>query len=229
MYARLGFLHTIQKTVKGYTRSKLETVVKQLAVVLPLIQNEIRANLIPGGVLGLPYFVGTLISGILAEFINPNVMPTQPIVGAVGTLDATTRVPLNILDTCLIRLETEGLLYTEEQIRERIAKRIEAEKVAVLRRMDNMTPEEKRVTLMNQRLGLKEYAVGGTKAIFLLNEDQYERERIQRGEMGLATEFGATGEMAEAMQQFANEEAYGGGGDGAEGGYDNVQMDADDY
>jgi hypothetical protein len=50
-------------------------------------------------------------------------------------------------------------------------------------KLDNMSPERKAVELLNKRLGLGDWAVGGSKAIREHNEDQYERERRERGEM----------------------------------------------
>jgi hypothetical protein len=94
--------------------------------------------------------------------------------------------------------------------------RAEAEKVSMINRLAKMTPEEKKVELMKKRLGLGDWAVGGTKAIYQYDPEQYERERAQRSEMGLA-EFGGVPGGADD---------YGGGG---EGGYDNDQMAADDY
>jgi hypothetical protein len=80
----------------------------------------------------------------------------------------------------------------------------------MINKLAKMTPEEKKVELMKKRLGLGDWAIGGTKAIYQYDPEQYERERAQRAEMGLGEEVA-------------------GGGAGAEGGYDNDQMAADDY
>jgi hypothetical protein len=90
-----------------------------------------------------------------------------------------------------------------------------------------LSPEEKKVELMKKRLGLGDWAVGGTKAIFSLDPDQYERERVQRIEMGVGDFVAGDGVAAAAAA--INDEKFGGGGAGAEGGYDNAQMEADDY
>jgi hypothetical protein len=79
-----------------------------------------------------------------------------------------------------------------------------------------LTPEEKAVAKMNKKLGLKEWAVGGTKAIYAYDPEQYERERVQRLEMGF-TDFMPVGDVRIA------------GDAGAEGGYDNAQMAEEDY
>ena len=117
--------------------------------------------------------------------------------------------------------------FSEDQIRDMIARRIEAEKMTFINRLDRLTPEEKKVELMKKRLGLGEWSVGGTKAIFSLDPDQYERERVQRIEMGVG-DFVMEAEAA-AAAALLNDENFGGGGAGAEGGYSVDQMMADDY
>jgi hypothetical protein len=216
--AHLGYLDSLSKRVAGFTLAKLQQARDRLALVLPILKEEVRATFLPGGQFGLSYLVSCLILGILSEFIDPNRVPQSTTEGI--TVDAGARAPIQVLDICLGRLQIEGLNFTEQQIRDMIARRAEAEKVAMIGRIASMTPEEKKVELMKKRLGLGEWAVGGTKAIYAYDPEQYERERGQREVMGLA-EFGAVA--------GAPDEDYGGGGAGAEGGYDAEQMAADDY
>ena len=71
------------------------------------------------------------------------------------------------------------------------------------------TAEEKAAELINKRLGLGDWAIGGSKAIREHNEQQYERECRERGEMvGLV-------EGAQAADETE--------------GYDNAQTGDDDY
>ena len=230
LHDHLTYLTQLKKYVKGYTSLKLMEAKKQLARILPILQNEIRSTVIPGGTQGTPYIVGTLLIGILGEFINPNITPTASAEGTGelgGSYEPTARVPLNILEVCLSRLQLEGLNFSEDQSRDMIARRIEAEKMTFINRLDRLTPEEKKVELMKKRLGLGEWSVGGTKAIFSLDPDQYERERVQRIEMGVG-DFVMEAEAA-AAAALLNDENFGGGGAGAEGGYSVDQMMADDY
>jgi hypothetical protein len=223
MQGRFSFLGTLQRSTQGYALVKVDAARKQLAACMPILQKHLRPNLVPGGAVGMRYLAGTLIAGVLADFINPNVISTTGTEGArLGgqVVDKTARLPMGILQVCLQRLRTEGLNYTQDQIKELLAKRVEAEKMAVFRRWEAMTPEEKAVNKRNQKLGLKEYAVGGTKAIYRLDEAQYERERGERAAMGIPEGFVEGDELRGAMQQFLHEENYGGGGFGAEAGYD---------
>ena len=223
----LSYLSALKKHVKGYTQIKLEQAKRQLSAVLPILQNEVRANLIPGGERGLSFLVGSLVIGIMAEFINPNRVPSG-LVEQGGAFEPTARVPLTILEVCLSRLNLEGLNLSEEAIRDMIARRNDAEKITFINRLDRLTPEEKKVELMKKRLGLGEWAVGGTKAIFALDPDQYEREREQRIEMGLGDFVTDADAVANARALLADD-ADGGGGAGAEGGYTVDQMAADDF
>lgn len=222
------FMGQLQKRVTGYTATKLRWTKDRLAQVIPKLQTAIRAPFFPGGAFGTPYFVGALLGGILAEFMDPNSIPSIgaaegiPAV-AVGTLDTSARAPLQIVDMCLHRATVESLNFSEQQIRDLIAKKNEAEKLVFIGRFDKLSPEEKKVELMKKRLGLGEWAVGGTKAVYAYDPEQYEREREQRIDMGLGDFL-----PPETGGGF-DDDAMGGGGAGAEDGYDNLQTREDDW
>ena len=227
MDRHLNYLNALKKTVKGYTEIKLKQACLQLQATLNLIQDNIRAQLMIGGALGSNYVVGALITGILAEFINPNVVPSG-VSGTGGTIETTSRAPLNILEVCFSRMQLEGLNLTEDRIKELIDYRNDAEKIIFVTRQGKMTPDEKKADLMMKRFGLGQWAVGGTKAIYTLDSDQLDREREQRIEMGLGDFVLDSADAAHAAA-LIQDDAFGGGGAGAEGGYDNEQTAADDW
>jgi hypothetical protein len=225
--SHLAYLNVLRKTVKGYTELKLKQAQSQLTAALHLIQKEIRAKMIPGGADGSRYIVNVLIVGILGEFINPNVVPGG-LGGTGGAVEATARAPINILEVCFSRLQLEGLNFTEDEIRDLIARRTDAEKILFVTRQDKMTPEEKKSDLMMKRLGLGSWAIGGAKAVRTMDPDILDREREQRIQMGLGN-FALDADAAAHAATILNDEEYGGGGAGAEGGYDVEQTGADDW
>jgi hypothetical protein len=225
--AHVAYLNQLSKHVKGYTKIKLEQAKTVLAAVLPVIQNSVRSTLVPGGSKATPYIVAALVAGILSEFTTPNVVPVSAGGGSAG-YDATARVPINILEICLSRFQLEGLAFTEDEIRNLIAQRVEAEKMTFINDLDKMSPEEKKSELMMKRLGLGKWSIGGTKAITTLNPEQLGREQAKRIEMGFG-EFITDEATAAHAQALLSEEEFGGGGAGAEGGYENQQMSPDDY
>ncbi len=225
--AHLEYLQKLARVVGGYTAVKLEQARRQLAALLPVIQNEIRAYLVPGAAAGATYLVGGLITGVLGEFINPNVVP-DGVSGTGGRVETTARVPINILEVCLSRLQLEGLNFTEDEIRDLIALRTNAEKDLFVKSQNGMTPVEKKADLMMKRLGIGKWAIGGTKAVSTLNPEMLELEREQRIQMGLG-DFVTNQDDAARATALINDEMYGGGGDGAEGGYENAQEAVDDF
>jgi hypothetical protein len=158
----------------------------------------------------------------------PNVVPVAAQGGSSAGYDATARVPINILEICLSRFQLEGLVFTEDEIRNLIAQRVDAEKMTFINDLDKMSPEEKKSELMMKRLGLGKWSIGGTKAITTLDPEQLEREQAKRIEMGFG-DFITDEATATHAQALLREDEYGGGGAGAEGGYDNEQMGSDDY
>jgi hypothetical protein len=74
-----------------------------------------------------------------------------------------------------------------------------------------MTPEQKAAELLKKKLGMGDWAVGGTDAIWKYNSNQYERERAERGEMQGLIEGAVPADEA-----------------GREAGYSNEQTAADD-
>jgi hypothetical protein len=198
------FVVDLKKGVAGLTVAKLKWARNRLADVLKILKTTIRGSYIPGGNIGLRYFTSALVGGILEEFINPNIRPPD----LDGDFESTdTRAPIHIFDTCVKKLVQEGMNFSDETIRDMINKRNEKEKNLFIARFDKLTAEEKASMKVMKKLGLGEWAVGGTKAIYAYDADQYGMERNQRAEMG-----------------FGEGEAVTGAD-----GYDTVQMGEDDY
>ena len=199
----LAYMDELKKRMNKNTTAKINDMKKKLAAALPLLQ-EIRTPLLPGGSIGLPYLLQAMVMGMFAECANPNNIPEE----SGSSSDA--RMAQQILSICLGRFRAEGMNFTQAEIQSMIAKRDEVEKMRIIGKFDRMSPEEKAAELINKRLGLGQWAVGGTDAVWKYSDAQYERERVERGEMvGLAADAGADV--------------------GAEAGYSNEQVGEDDY
>jgi hypothetical protein len=173
---------------KGFTLLKLRWARSRLAEAIRFLKTAVRGPYIPGGGVGVPYLTVALLGGILSEFMNPNVVPPGGGEGAAA-VDTGARAPIQILDVLVQKLRGEGLNFTPEQIREAIEDRTRRENAIFTRKYDNMTPEQKQVEKMKKKLGLGEWAVGGTAAVYRYDEAMYEFERKQREAMGLGALF----------------------------------------
>lgn len=210
------YITIMNQKIKGFAKSKILYGIDKLSNVLNVFQTQIRGPLLPKGNIGVPYLLKTAVVGILYELINPNIGFPDTYAVEEATKD-TGSLPREILIELLTRYNSERFELTEDEMRIAIAKRNEQEKVLFINKLDRMTPEEKRQEQLNKRLGLGDWARGGSKGIYAFDPEQYDFERDQRAQMGL---FDASDV---AVQQQMNAEMA------MDSGYDNEQINADDY
>jgi hypothetical protein len=148
--------------------------------------------------------------------INPNIGFPDTYATDLSEID-TGLLSKEIIGELLTRYDSETFKLTEEEIRLAIAKRNEKEKVLIINKFDVMTPEEKRQELLNKRLGLGDWARGGSKGIYSFDPEQYDFERNQRIQMGIFD----PNDMAINQAQM-NEQQM-------DSGYDAQQINEDDY
>lgn len=208
LFKHLEYMDELTKQMDKVTKAKVEDARKKLIVCIPLLQEHVRTPLLPGGAIGMPYLLQAMVMGIFAELANPNIIPKG--VGKADAMDA--RGAMKVLSICLGRFRIEGLNFTRDEIRALIARREEVEKMRIISKFDRMTPEQKAAELLKKKLGMGDWAVGGTDAIWKYNSNQYERERAERGEMQGLMEGAPPADEA-----------------GREGGYSNEQTAADDF
>ena len=187
--AHVHYLGDLKKSYQGLVKAKVMHLRNQLMAILPLIQREVRMPLLPGGSIGLPYLLKAVFLGMFSEFVNPSIIPEGMDMHVIpGASDIQARGSMQILRICLGRYKVEGMMYSTDEIRSMIARRNEVEKTRLVNKFKGMSDEEKAVEKLNKKLGLGDWAVGGTDAIRIYNPEQYERERREREEMGIVGE-----------------------------------------
>lgn len=204
----------MEKTV-GFAKSKIEYAIEQLSNVVNIFQKKVRAPLVLGGSIGIPYLLKAAVASILRDMMDPNKI--NPLNMAENTsLDNTARVPTIVFNSLIEKYRLERFKLTDEDIRVEIAKRDEKERMLIISKFDRLTKEEKAVELLKKKLGIGDWAVGGTKAIYAYNPEQYERDREQRMEMGF---------MDNALQQAMTENYFY----EANASYDRTQTAEEDF
>ena len=195
-----------------FIRAKMQEVVDRLSIVIPTFITILRPTIVKGGNLACEYLQRVIVSGIFAEFVMPNHVPSnQPeLVAPTSATTIPAKMPAKILQACILKYKQEGLAYTQEQIREMIQDRIEKEKAKIIRDKEEMTPEQRKLDNLLQRYGMGKWAVGGTKAIWRFDPNQYVSEKEAMAAAGI-TRFG------EQMDVYERD-----------GGYDVVQTAEDD-
>ena len=167
-----------------------------LLKILNLVyKNKIRPIIVPGRDITLVYIQRILLYGPLSTLINPSDIPvatmqynmqdiqfTNPVT-SIG--DTSMKYLLELVALTLHKFNKERLTFSDQEIKEKLAIRDEKEKANIIAQYSKLTDEERAVELMNQRLGLGKYAVGGTKVIYSYDKEYYDIERQKRVDAGI--------------------------------------------
>lgn len=222
----------IHKPKLEFARSKLRYFIKQLSVLLPY-KNSIRPIVIPGRSNTLEYIQRSILYGTIGTLLNSDDIPSDTVITSsiknIG--DPSIQYIRNLLVSILTKYKNERLSYDDQQIKDLIAIRDEKERVNVVNEFNKLTDEERVIELMNKRLGLGKWAVGGTKLIYAYDKDYYDLERQKRISAGIIDVPGLG--QGEDMMPLGREHdefgmpVYDDAYYEEEGGYDHNEQDMD--
>jgi hypothetical protein len=157
-----------------------------LSALLPY-KNSIRPIVIPGRSNTLEYIQRSILYGTIGTLLNSDDIPSDTVITSsiknIG--DPSIQYIRNLLVSILTKYKNERLSYDDQQIKNLIAIRDEKERVNVVNEFNKLTDEERVIELMNKRLGLGKWAVGGTKLIYAYDKDYYDLERQKRISAGI--------------------------------------------
>jgi len=233
----LAFLISNKGVISGdtiqFAKLKLDDYLAQVSALLPSM-NRVRPSVIPGRGDALVYIQQAFLYGPLSMLLDSSRVPEsvgyQSAMSAM--LDQSIEFLLRMINSSLNKYKREYLSFNAKEIKNLIAIREEKERVNVIRDFDKLSDEERQVELMNKRLGLGKWAVGGTKLIYAYDKEYYDLERQKRIAAGIIDFPGrGDGEMdapagraydAEGFPQHDEDEYE------RDGGYDNNQHADDD-
>ena len=194
--------------VTPWLKAKVDTFIAQVRPILNKLE-ILRPLQIPGGKQTYEYFLKFCLYAPLTNLADPGVLPMARDTEVPSHVEPDALFPAKFISSMLNRFKAEGLKLTPEQIREMIAVRKEEEKANILKKMTKMARAEKDIVKIQMKLGLGEWAVGGTKAIYAYDTDQYDKEREQRAQAGIVD-----------FHEFGQETGQGYGAAQAQGTYD---------
>lgn len=212
-------------------RKNIKYLIDQFVAIMPF-KHILNRDYIPGNEVSLNYIKKIIFMGPLYVFIRSfNI--TFNITDSENKIKiAFSNFYSHILNLLFIKYNNEKLSYDDDKIKLLIAIRDEKERVNVVKQFNDLSDEERAIELMNKRLGLGKWAVGGTKLIYSYDKDYYDLERQKRLDAGIIDFPGSSDgnlnmpegrehdEMGIAIYTDAEIEA--------EGGYDNNQHADDD-
>lgn len=205
----------IKKETMVLARSKLQYYLKQLSAMLPY-KNKLRPILVPGREHTLGYFQRAIFYGTLGSLVDPSFVPADRAADApMATLGPSAILfLLRMMMASFEKYKKESLSFNDKQIKDLIAVREERERVNVVEQFNQLDAEQRKVEVMQRKLGIGKWAVGGTKVIYAYDKDYYDQERKKRLDAGLIDFPGLTDGPAAVPS-------------GEEEGYDNAEEDQD--
>ena len=178
-------------------RAKLDYYLQQMSEILPY-KDKIRPLSVPGRQFTLSYFQSVLLYGplgmMMSSFHLPEGAKGKSAVRELG--NPSIQYLLGLIQTALDKYQKERLSFNDQEIKNRMAIRDEKERVMVVKEFDKLTDEERAIELMNKKLGLGKWAVGGSKLIYAYDKDYFDVEREKRIAAGIIDFPGmSTGEL----------------------------------
>ena len=164
--------------------AKVDTVLQQTRATLDALMS-LRPLQIPGGEQTFGFFMKMCLYAPLANFADPNVQPLTVAEAPSSQVEQHALFPARFISEMAARFKVEGSHLTPEQIRELIAERNEKEKANIIKKMNDMSRAGKDIEKIKIKLGIGEYAVGGTKAIYAYDQERYDIEREERAQAGI--------------------------------------------
>lgn len=204
---------------------KLEHFIEVASKLLEF-KERIHPGIFPGRDYSLKWIQKAIVYSMINFLVDPNVNVLTASGGVAGEQGQSTEILMKFVRDSLDKFNIEQLSYNDDQLREQIMIRNEKEKADIITMFDTMGEDEKAVELMKKQLGIGRWAVGGTKAIWGYDIDQYERERDERARAGII-DFPGYG--PDQVPELGGREldANGYPVHGAEDGYDFTQTSED--
>lgn len=205
---------------------KMNLFVERASALLSF-KESIHPGIFPGREYSLKWIQKAIVYSMLRDLVDPNVPAFTQEGGIAAEQGQSTSILMNMVADSLIKFDREQLSYNDEELKEKIQIRNEKEKADIISMFDRMSEEEKVIEQYKKQLGIGRWAVGGTKAIWGYDIEQYERERDERARAGII-DFPGYGPNDVPELAGRQLDAFGYPVHGAEDGYDHTQTNEDD-
>ncbi len=180
----LDNFHTEQN---AYALAKLDLFVKQISTACSILRT-LNARNVRGGNYVLMYIAQYIIFKPLADMINPNVVPDElkGLASQKSFIDRSAPLLIQAVKKAMALFKTEYLALTPEDIKILLRVRAEKETDQFIKRINDMSENEKFVEMQNKLLRTGRYAIGGSEAIYKYDPEYAAREALERQAAGIA-------------------------------------------
>ena len=173
-----------------------------------------------------------LFFGPIGELIDPDFVPIDEEEEQIPDPGRSDSYLQEFIKGCVEKYKAERLSYNPEVVKQRIEEANEREHQRFIDKIDKLPPHLQKVELEKKRIGAGDWAIGGTKAAYAYDQDQWEANRqVMGGNYAAISTWSPDGELpvgAEGYDPTGYNEGPPGYGRGDEGGYDVAQPNDDD-
>ena len=170
-----------------YALAKLDLFVKQVSAAHSLLRN-MNARNVRGGNYVLMYLAQYLIYKPLADMINPNIVPDElkSLASQKTYIDRSATLLIQAAKKAMALFKAEYLALTPDDIKILLRVRAEKETDLFIKRINDMSENEKLIEMQNKLLRTGRYAIGGSEAIYKYDPEYARREAFERQAAGIA-------------------------------------------
>ena len=158
----------------------------------------------------------------LADMVNPNVVPEDlsSIASKKSYIDRSGALLIQAVRKAMALFKTEYLALTPDDIKILLRVRAEKETDLFIKRINDMSENEKFVEMQNKLLRTGRYAIGGSEAIYKYDPEYAAREALERQAAGISDFKVVEGEEFAIL--YGNEARHPGRLEQREAGYGDV-------
>jgi hypothetical protein len=213
--------------LRGLLLRKVIFFIEQLRILCTDVFPKLRAMTTPGGTQVVEYIVRACIMGPVDCLLDPQFIPELPsylmtkvddeLGGDTDPKSESITTLYKAFGQALLKYSKGSSVPSEEEIRLILEQRAEAERDKFVKKLDKMTADRRKVELVNKKLGLGDWAIGGSRAIREYNPERFIAEQEERQQAGW--------EDYKRVDMFGVEYAA----ENINDGYDHEQLREDEY
>ena len=146
-------------------------------------------------------FSNVLFFGPIGELIDPEFVPIDEEEEQIPDPGRSDSYLQGFIKGCVEKYKAERLSYNPEDVKQRIEEANEREHQRFIDKIDKLPPHLQKVELEKKRIGAGDWAIGGTKAAYAYDKDQWEANRqVMGGNYAAISAWSPDGELPEGVE-----------------------------
>ena len=156
----------------------IKDFIKNIPYYCQYVDNEgkVEERNLPSNVIIMLYYHSLLI--VLTMFVNSDTMIDQALLNDLNKRELQVKLRKIVFQCAnLLKNRKSMINMNEETIKGKVSRVKEKEKEQIKERLGNLSKEARKIEDVMKNLSLGDWAVGRTSAIYVYNQDQYDKER----------------------------------------------------